>query len=78
LLNDFYKVRWQKFFALLKESLTTGKEADFKSFDKSISAWEWQWVNTAKPYPVAPVGNSTIIARQLYQKYRTIMARDLK
>ncbi|WP_413669050.1 alpha-N-acetylglucosaminidase [Mucilaginibacter sp. Mucisp86] len=78
LLNDFYKVRWQKFFELLKGSMETGKEPDFKLFDKSISNWEWQWVNTSKTYPVAPVGSSTAIAQQLYKKYRTNMGNDLK
>jgi alpha-N-acetylglucosaminidase len=78
LLNDFYKVRWQKFFDLLKGSLETGKEPDFKLFDKSISKWEWQWVNSSKTYPVAPVGSSTVVAQQLYEKYRTIMGNDLK
>lgn len=78
LLNDFYKVRWQKFFDLLKGSLKTGKEPDFKQFDKSISNWEWQWVNSSKTYPVAPAGSSTIVAKQLYEKYRTNMGNDLK
>lgn len=78
LLNDFYKVRWQKFFELLKGSMETGKEPDFKLFDKSISNWEWQWVNSSKTYPVAPAGSSTVVAQQLYNKYRTIMGNDLK
>ncbi|QEM14212.1 alpha-N-acetylglucosaminidase [Mucilaginibacter rubeus] len=78
LLNDFYKVRWQKFFTLLKGSIETGKEPDFKLFDKSISGWEWQWVNSSKAYPVMPTGSSTTVARQLYEKYRTAMAKDLE
>jgi alpha-N-acetylglucosaminidase len=78
LLNDFYKVRWQKFFELLRGAIETGKEPDFKLFDKSISTWEWQWVNSSKTYPVAPAGSSTVVAQQLYEKYRTIMGNDLK
>lgn len=78
LLNDFYKVRWQRFFDLLKGSFKTGKEPDFKQFDKSISNWEWQWVNSSKTYPVAPAGNSAAVAKQLYEKYRTNMGNDLK
>lgn len=78
LLNDFYKVRWQKFFELLQASLETGKEPDFKLFDQSISNWEWQWVNSSKVYPVAPVGSSTQIVKQLYEKYRVNVGNDLR
>ncbi len=78
LLNDFYKTRWQKFFTLLKGSIETGKQPDFKLFDKSISGWEWQWVNSSKAYPVIPVGSSTAVAQQLYEKYRTAMVKDLE
>ncbi|WP_432329583.1 alpha-N-acetylglucosaminidase [Mucilaginibacter sp. P25] len=78
LLNDFYKMRWQKFFDLLKGSIKTGKEPDFKLFNKSISNWEWQWVNSSKTYPVVPAGSSAVVAKQLYEKYRTNMGNDLK
>jgi alpha-N-acetylglucosaminidase len=78
LLDDFYKARWQRFFDLLGESLKADKAPDLKAFDKSISAWEWQWVNTRKSYPVLPSGNSVVIAEQLYKKYRNVMGEDLK
>ncbi|MEP6611275.1 MAG: alpha-N-acetylglucosaminidase [Mucilaginibacter sp.] len=70
LLNDFYKTRWEKFFALLDDALQQGKEADIKSFDKSISQWEWQWVNSHKTYPVQASGNSISQANAIYSKYR--------
>jgi alpha-N-acetylglucosaminidase len=73
LLNDFYKVRWQKFFAMLNQSLVTGNAADFKAFDANIAQWEWGWVNTQKAYPVKPTGSSTAEARIIYQKYRKIV-----
>jgi alpha-N-acetylglucosaminidase len=77
LLNDFYKVRWQKFFAVADNALKQQKEMDLPAFDKSISQWEWQWVNTQKPYPVEPNGNSILVAQQLYQKYKAIINANL-
>lgn len=77
LLNDFYRVRWQKFFDVLGASIKDGKQADLKEFDKTIRQWEWQWVNTSKAYPVLPVGSSVLIAKELYAKYRPAMEKDL-
>ena len=73
LLNDFYKVRWEKFFALLNDALQQGKEADLKGFDKSVSQWEWQWVNSHKNYPTETKGKSVKQANTLYNKYCKLM-----
>jgi len=70
LLNDFYKTRWEKFFVFLNDALKQDKEADLKGFDKSISQWEWQWVNSHKTYPLRTTGNSITQASALYDKYR--------
>ena len=70
LLKDFYKVRWQKFFALLHQSLQQDSAPDLDQFEKEISAWEWHWVNEHQSYPTTPTGDSRKIALQLYQKYR--------
>lgn len=70
LLSDFYKVRWEKFFVMLDSSLKNGSEPDFKSFEKSISQWEWQWVNQQKSFPVTEKGSSIEIAGKLHAKYR--------
>jgi len=73
LLNDFYRPRWEKFFALLDEAMRQGREADLKDFDKSISQWEWQWVNSHKGYPVQANGNSISQADVIYNKYRKLI-----
>lgn len=73
LLNDFYKVRWEKFFVMLNDALKQGKDADMKGFDKSISQWEWQWVNSHKNYPLQASGNSITQANIIYKKYRKII-----
>ncbi|MDN5289419.1 MAG: alpha-N-acetylglucosaminidase [Mucilaginibacter sp.] len=70
LLNDFYKVRWEKFFAMLTASLQSGKEANLPAFEQSIKAWEWQWVNSKKDFPVQATGNPVTESEYMYQKYR--------
>jgi alpha-N-acetylglucosaminidase len=72
LLNDFYKVRWEKFFTELDAALKQGKEADLKTFENSVKQWEWQWVNSHKAYPVNPSGSSVTEAKAMYQKYRKV------
>ncbi|MCF0054868.1 alpha-N-acetylglucosaminidase [Dyadobacter sp. CY356] len=78
LLNDFYKVRWQKFFVLLNASLTNGSVPDFKLFEKNISKWEWSWVNERKDFPVVENGNSIKTALKLHVKYDRQMKADYK
>lgn len=70
LLNDFYKPRWQQFFATLQQSLRTGVEPDLKQFEASIKNWEWKWVKTQKAFPVVPIGDPIKISVSLYKKYR--------
>jgi len=77
LLNDFYRVRWEKFFKQVKASMKDGKSIDVTDFDKSISDWEWKWVNTKKKIPVTTKGSSITVAKQLYKKYRDRMNEDL-
>jgi alpha-N-acetylglucosaminidase len=70
LLNDFYKPRWQQFFALLQQSLRTGAEPDLKQFDETIRNWEWKWVKTQKAFPVSAIGDPVKVSQQMYKKYR--------
>jgi alpha-N-acetylglucosaminidase len=77
LLNDFYKVRWQKFFAEATIALKTNKEMDLKAFDKSIGEWEWKWNHEEKAYPTVAKGNSIAVAQGLYKKYREAIQKDL-
>jgi alpha-N-acetylglucosaminidase len=78
LLNDFYKVRWKKFFGVLKTSIVNQQDPDLKQFDKDISEWEWTWVNSNKSYPVLANGSSVDVTRLLYEKYKKAIAEDLK
>ena len=39
-------------------------------FEKENRAWEWDWVNQQKSFPLTPAGDPLIAARALYHKYR--------
>ncbi|NWJ50437.1 MAG: alpha-N-acetylglucosaminidase [Bacteroidetes bacterium] len=73
LLSDFYKPRWLQFFQKIDLALSTGKELDNVEFAKEIKAWEWQWVNTQKQFPVTPQGNPIEKSKMLYSKYRSVI-----
>lgn len=67
MFTDFYKPRWEQFFSEVKNNWGT---FDQKSFDEKIKKWEWEWVNSRKDYPVRSIGSSTVIANELYKKYK--------
>ena len=73
LLQDFYKPRWEKFFAFLERSMTAGQTPDFAAFDTTIRGWEWAWVNEQKAFPTTPVGDPVGRVKHLYRKYREAM-----
>jgi alpha-N-acetylglucosaminidase len=74
LLNDFYCVRWEKFFSFLRETGTRGKSPDLAAFENNIRQWEWGWVHEQKTYPVSPVGDPVSEVKKLYEKYRRRLA----
>ena len=69
LLKDFYKPRWEKFFAFL----TDNPSPDLASFDTAIRQWEWSWVNEQKAYPTTAKDDPVATVKQLYRKYRKAM-----
>ena len=73
LLNDFYKSRWEQFFAKASAAIAEGKEMDNENFVKDIKDWEWQWVNKRTDYPVIIMGNPVDIVKKIYEKYRSVI-----
>lgn len=73
LLNDFYKPRWEQFFAKAEEAIRAKKEIDMNAFTKEIKNREWQWVNTRKDYPATTTGDAVTLSKQLYKKYRSLL-----
>ena len=69
LLNDFYKPRWEQFFAQVYSSLQEGKEIDMNAFPQQIKDWEWHWVNQRKDYKTSTTGDAIVLAKEMYNKY---------
>jgi alpha-N-acetylglucosaminidase len=76
LLNDFYKIRWEKFINMASDSLKNGRDFDQVAFEKYISQWEWQWVNKRMDYPAKPIGNSIEQSLKLYKIYHDEIKAD--
>jgi alpha-N-acetylglucosaminidase len=73
LMSDFYIPRWQQFFDMLRQSLSSNTEPDLKAFNQQIAAWEWNWVNLHKDFPLTETGSSIQTAEDLYGKYRKLI-----
>ncbi|MGO4911018.1 alpha-N-acetylglucosaminidase [Leeuwenhoekiella sp. W20_SRS_FM14] len=68
LMNDFYKPRWEQFFAEVQNNWS---DFDQNQFDEAIKTWEWNWVTTEKSFPVEASGNAIEVAKELHDKYRS-------
>ena len=75
LLNDFYKPRWQQFFAKASAALRAGREIDMAAFNKEIKDWEWHWVNERKDYKLTTTGDPIVMAKAMYEKYRSVIQK---
>nr|WP_319572232.1 alpha-N-acetylglucosaminidase [uncultured Draconibacterium sp.] len=71
LFNDFYKPRWEQFFADVKNNWG---QFDQDKFDEKIKQWEWNWVLERKDFPVEASGSSNEVAAELHRKYRERIA----
>lgn len=75
LLENFYKPRWEQFFAYTLKCLREGKAVNEKAFDTTIQDWEWQWVNGQESYPDKAQGDPVAVAKAMHQKYRDLIGR---
>nr|WP_320023586.1 alpha-N-acetylglucosaminidase [uncultured Draconibacterium sp.] len=71
LFNDFYKLRWEQFFADVKNNWG---QFDQDKFDEEIKQWEWNWVLERKDFPEEASGSSNEVAAELHRKYRERIA----
>ncbi len=73
MMSDFYKPRWEQFFAKATSSLRRGREMDLTAFNEEIKEWEWHWVNERKDYKQATTGDPIVLAKAMYKKYRPVI-----
>ena len=69
LISSYYRVRWEKFFDILSESLRDDRPLDMEAVDKEMASFEWQWTNQEDSFPSEPKGDPLDLVRQIRKKY---------
>jgi len=70
LIRDFYKPRWEMYFAYLRKKMDKGDRMETTDFEQTIKEWEWKWVNThGAPYEEEPGADPVETTKSLFKKY---------
>jgi alpha-N-acetylglucosaminidase len=72
MMASFPLPRWELFVRRLDEALAGGKECDVDAFEKEVRLLEEKWAQGMEDYPVAPVGDSVAVVRELWDKYGSL------
>ena len=72
LYNDYYYPRWKLFIDQVIDAVKSGQEFDYNKFRNDVLEFgkNWQYSNTT--YSSEPEGNTSAIAKELYDKYKRI------
>ena len=70
LVGTYYKPRWEKYIAGLKESLSCGTPFDYDAYLSWCNDFEWDWAHSFNPMPSTPSGSPRKLSKKLYDKYR--------
>lgn len=74
MLSDFYRPRWEQFFAYVNDMQQHPKLKSLKGFEKQIKNWEWKWVHDKKVFPTETKGNAVTVALAMHKKYAPLIA----
>jgi len=69
LLNGIYRKRWEMYLSELGQSLKAGQLFDERAFNQRMRKWMADWSSGTQRYPVEPKGDSTKMARKLFDSY---------
>ncbi len=86
LTRDYYKPRWEKFYAMLRQCLVDGVQYDETSVPQSagrealrgnkfysdLTDWETEWITTEKNYPEMEYGNETQVVSGMFGKWSAL------
>ena len=73
LVADYYKPRWEIYFAAVKQSLAGGTPVDEQALLDAMLDHEWEWVSRTDQYQSSPVGDPASLCRELYLKWHKIV-----
>lgn len=74
LLDGFYKPRWEMFFGYVDSCMKKHVPVNMDIFDNEVKNLEWNWVHAHQTYPVRPSGDPIKVSKEMYKKYRRIIA----
>ena len=69
---DYYYKRWKLFIEQVIEAIGAGKEFDKDKFNADLMNFSKSWQYEHTPYSSDPVGDTSTIAKELYNKYKRI------
>lgn len=72
LISSYYKVRWEKFFDMLRKSIASNSDLDMEAINKEMAAFEWDWTNQQNTFSAEPRGNPLLIVKEIQQKYNSL------
>jgi len=69
MISSYYKVRWEKFFKILKHNLKNNIPLDMDAIDKDMASFEWKWTNQQSSFNSQPQGDPLKIVKEIHKKY---------
>ncbi|HCT84816.1 MAG TPA: alpha-N-acetylglucosaminidase [Candidatus Margulisbacteria bacterium] len=72
MISSYYKVRWGKFFDILRSGIKNDIALDMDSINTEMAAFEWGWTNQQRTFNSVPQGNPLEIVKEIHKKYNTL------
>ena len=69
---DYYYPRWKLFINEVYDSIKNGNEFDKQKFETDVLKFSQNWQNENKTYSSEPEGDTSFIAKKLYEKYKRL------
>ena len=69
---DYYYPRWKLFIDEIIDAIKSGSEFDINKFRTDALNFGKSWQNQSNRYSSEPIGNTSAIAKELYDKYKRI------
>jgi hypothetical protein len=70
LLGEFYLRRWTMWFGVVERAIGSDWRLDVNAVRKQIQDWEYAWTRERSVFPAQPRGDTLLVARRLWEKYR--------
>lgn len=70
LISSYYKVRWEKFFDILRSNLKNDTtDLDMDAINKDMASFEWNWTDSQETFNFVPQGDPLEIVKDIHKKY---------